>query len=105
MDFSFNGELFEWRGPSPYYFLAVPAELCDEIRERAAEVTYGWGMVPVVLRLGATKWETSLWPKDGGYLVPIKDRIRKAEDLQEGDTVTVKLGISARGGRPAGRGA
>jgi hypothetical protein len=38
-------------------------------------------------------WETSLFPKDGRYAVPIKDVVRNAEGLAEGDTVAVELAI------------
>ena len=56
-------------------------------------VTYGWGMIPVRVRIGGTVFETSLFPKDGRYVVPVKDIVRKAEGLAEGDVVTVELAI------------
>jgi len=56
-------------------------------------VTYGWGMIPVVVHIGKTEWKTSLWPKDGRYIVPIKASVREAEGLNEGDTVTVRLQV------------
>lgn len=56
-------------------------------------VTYGWGMIPVTVRIGKTKWKTSLWPKDDSYIVPIKAIVRKAEMLEEGDTVTIQLEV------------
>jgi len=56
-------------------------------------VTYGWGMIPVQVRIGQTSWKTSLWPKDGLYVVPIKDSVRRAEDLYEGDEVTIQLEV------------
>lgn len=58
-------------------------------------VTYGWGVIPVGVRIGKTEWKTSLFPKDGLYLVPLKDMVRKAEGLAEGDRVTVWLEIGA----------
>ena len=54
-------------------------------------LTYGWGVIPVQVRIGDTEWETSLFPKDGCYLVPLKDRVRRAEGLDEGDEVTVYM--------------
>ena len=57
----------------------------------SSEVTYGWGVIPVLVTIGDTEWETSLFPKDGRYLVPVKDMVRKAELLDLGDTVTVRL--------------
>jgi hypothetical protein len=101
VDFHFDAALFEWRGPAPFYFLRLPDEMGDDVREVAAEVTYGWGMVPVQVRIGDSAWETSLWPKDGGYLVPVKAWVRKAEKLEPGQIVHLGLDVAARGGRPA----
>jgi hypothetical protein len=93
--FRFRGELFHWRGPSPYHFVAVPAEECAELRTLAAEVSYGWGMVPVTVRVGGSTWTTSLWPKDGGYVLPVKDSVRTAEGLAEGGALEVTLEVRA----------
>jgi len=86
-----SGEVIVWRGPAPFYFLPVPEEESQDIRELANELTYGWGVIPVTVRLGDTEWTTSLFPKDGRYLVPLKDRVRKAEGVGEGDSVAVEL--------------
>ena len=93
MEMEFAGELWYWRGPSPYHFITVPEEVCVGLRAVSPVVSYGWGMIPVNVRIGATAFETSLFPKDGGYVVPIKDAVRHAEGLAKGDTVTVKLAI------------
>jgi hypothetical protein len=50
-------------------------------------------MIPVKARIGKTEWKTSLFPKDGLYIVPLKDSVRKAERLEEGDKVTVRLEV------------
>jgi hypothetical protein len=50
-------------------------------------------MIPAIVRIGKTEWETSLWPKDGRYIVPIKASVRKGEKLEEGDNVTVRLEV------------
>lgn len=42
---------------------------------------------------GGTDWTTSLFPKDGRYIVPVKTWVRRAEGLEEGDTVTVCLTV------------
>ena len=97
MDREFEGVLFEWRGPAPFHFVAVPEEVGDDLREVAALVTYGWGMVPARVTIGASTWDTSLWPKDGGYLVPVRDRFRRAEGLAVDDVVQVRLAVDVRG--------
>jgi hypothetical protein len=64
-----------------------------EIKAISGAVTYGWGMIPVRVRIGKTEWKTSLWPKDGCYIVPIKASVRKAERVGEGDQVTIHLDV------------
>lgn len=86
-----SGEVIVWRGPAPFYFLPVPDEESLDIRELANELTYGWGVIPVTVRLGDTEWTTSLFPRDGRYLVPLKADVRRAEGVGEGDTVIVDL--------------
>ena len=93
MEFEFSGEIFEWRGPSPFYFVRVPDDMALEIRAISSLVTYGWGVIPATVRIGSTGWTTSLFPKDGGYLVPLKDAVRRAEDLVVGDEVTLGVRI------------
>jgi Domain of unknown function (DUF1905) len=93
MDFEFAGELWYWRGPAPYHFITVPEEACVELRAVSALVSYGWGMIPVSVRIGGSAWETSLFPRNGGYVVPIKDAVRDAEELALGDTLTLELAI------------
>ena len=93
MHIEFNGRIWVWRGPAPWYFVTVPAKQCRDLQAISGIVTYGWGMIPVNARIGKTKWKTSLFPKDGRYIVPIKVRVREAEDLEEGDKVTVQLEV------------
>lgn len=44
-------------------------------------------MIPVTVQIAATKWATSLFPKDGRYIVPVKAAVRRAERLELGDIV------------------
>ncbi len=93
MNIEITGTIWYWKGPAPHYFVTVPEKEAAEIKEMEKLVTYGWGMIPVTLKIGKTEWTTSLWPKDGLYIVPIKAVVRKAEKLEEGDVVTVQLSI------------
>jgi hypothetical protein len=94
MDFEFDGDVFWWRGPSPFHFVAVPQAESEQIEDLKALVTYGWGVIPVTARIGETEFTTSLFPKDGRFLVPVKDAVRRAERLELDDTVTVHLTIA-----------
>jgi hypothetical protein len=51
-------------------------------------------MIPVTVTIGATRFTTSLWPKDGSYIVPVKSAVRKAEHLELGDTVTLRMVVT-----------
>jgi hypothetical protein len=101
MDTEFSAALWEWRGPAPFFWLTVPEDFCDLVRAEAAAASYGWGAIPVRARIGATEWETSLLPKDGGYALPVKAAVRAREGIGEHDTVTVAMSIAPRGGRQA----
>lgn len=93
MNLVFTSHVIEWRGPSPFYFVPVPDEQSAEIREVAALASYGWGVVPVEARIGGTVFDTSLFPKDGGYLLPIKNAVRSPLDLGAGDQVAVEMTV------------
>lgn len=87
VDLDFTGDLWRWRGPSPFYFVTVPDDGSHQLHAVAAAVTSGWGMIPTLAQVGATEWRTSLFPKDGLYVLPVKDAVRRAEELEEGATV------------------
>jgi hypothetical protein len=93
MKIEFEGEIFYWRGPAPYLFVRVPEEPSSEIKAVSALVTYGWGVIPVTVKIGKTEWKTSLFPKDGRYLVPIKMSVQKSEELEVGDQVKIELSV------------
>ncbi len=93
MEIEFNGKIWFWRGPAPWFFVTVPAEQSSALKIIVGYVTYGWGMIPVRARIGKTEWKTSLWPQDGNYIVPIKASVREAENLNEGDEVTIRLDV------------
>jgi hypothetical protein len=93
MILEFSGKIFHWRGPAPHYFVAVPTTESENIKMIASLVTYGWGVIPVRVTIGQTTWKTSLFPKEGRYLVPLKVMARDAEGLEEGDTVEIRLDI------------
>lgn len=93
LDMEFSGEVVHWRGPSPYYFVAIPEDECRDIEAVASLVTYGWGVIPVRAQLGETIWTTSLFPRRGRYLLPLKDAVRTAEEVEVGETVRVRMVI------------
>jgi Domain of unknown function (DUF1905) len=91
----FDARVWPWRGPSPYHFVTLSPDHADAIHEVASSVTYGWGMVPVEVRIGRTRWRTSLFPKDGGYVLPLRASVRTRENIHVDDVVHVALTVRA----------
>lgn len=89
----FEGEVWFWRGPAPFYFVTLPSAESQGLSEIVSAVTYGWGMILVRARIGRTTWETALWPKDGRYILPVKAAVRKAEGIEEGNRVQAELEV------------
>ncbi|WP_114953219.1 DUF1905 domain-containing protein [Sphingosinicella terrae] len=92
----FDSEIIHWRGPAPYLFAPVPAALAEEVRRAARLASYGWGCVPVAATIAGTDFTTSLFPKDGTYLLPIKVAVQRAAGLGLGDRVRIEMRIDAR---------
>lgn len=90
---AFSGPLVYWRGPAPFHFVAVPPPEAAEIRALAPVLTYGWGAIPARVRIGDTEFTTAMFPKDGGYVIPVKDAVRRAEGLALGDVISLELAV------------
>jgi predicted nucleic acid-binding protein len=93
VDWQFEAEVFQWRGPAPYFFVATPAHVNDFLHAHHGELTYGWGVIPAQVRIGDTEVTTSLIPRDGVYLVPLKVALRRAEGVDDGDHVRLGLHV------------
>lgn len=91
MDFEVSGQVFEWRGPAPFYFLAMSLEQSEEIETYKRELSYGWGVIPAEVTLGEVTSTTALIPKDGVFLVPLKDLFRKPAGVRAGSEVSLTV--------------
>ena len=96
MEIKVRGELVHWRGPAPFHFVPIPAAQSAKIRALAPRLTYGWGVIPVTCTIGDTTFTTSLFPKSGLYLVPVKNAVRSAEGLELGSQVPMRLEFSLK---------
>ena len=77
-----------------WHFVSLPEEVADQIRGLTdAAPRPGFGSVRVSARIGGTAWRTSVFPdaKRGTYVLPVKQPVRRAEDVSAGDVVTVAL--------------
>ena len=93
--FAFEAEVIHWRGPSPYFFVPLPAPEADEIRRLSKVLTYGWGMIPVEAVIGEVTFATSLFRKNETYYLPLKDAVRKRAEITAGDRVGVEMTVQA----------
>lgn len=91
LNLKFSAEVIYWRGPAPFYYAPVPEAQVKKIKAISSQISYGWGVIPARVKVGKTEFTTSLFPRQGGYMVPLKDVVRKAEDIDVGDVVTVSL--------------
>jgi hypothetical protein len=94
-DIGFTARVIEWRGPAPFYFAAVPEDLVGELHYAARLASYGWGVVPVEASVDGVDFRTSLFPRDGGYLLPLKDAVRRAAKVVPGDSVDIRIRVFA----------
>jgi hypothetical protein len=97
IQFQFEAQVIHWRGPSPYFFAPIPVQHGEEIKKVAKFATYGWGVIPVEATIGDFMFGTSLFPKDGSYLLPLKDAVRRKCNLTAGDSISVSIAIHLRG--------
>jgi Domain of unknown function (DUF1905) len=91
LKFEITGTVIEWRGPAPFYFLPTPIEVTEEIELYKRELTYGWGVIPAKVTIGQTTVSTSLIPRNGSFYIPLKDAVRKLNQIGSGSHVSLTL--------------
>ncbi len=91
LKFEISGTVIEWRGPAPFFFLPTPIEVTQEIELHKRELSYGWGVIPAKVTIGATTVATSLIPRAGSFYIPLKDALRKPNAIELGNHVTLRL--------------
>jgi len=89
--------VIEWRGPAPFIYARIPEPVGAEIAAVKRIASYGWGVIPVRATIFRVTFETSLFPRDGTYLLPLKVAVRKRIGVTVGDEVVVEMEVA--GGR------
>jgi hypothetical protein len=95
--YSCTSKVWLYPGMAGWHFLSLPRKESAIIKEKYKSVVRGWGSLPVTVKLGKTKWQTSIFPdkKSGTYLLPLKAAVRKKEEIEADDTVTFALTLRA----------
>jgi hypothetical protein len=96
VELEFEAVVIEWRGPAPFFYARLPADASAAITRVKKIVTYGWGAIPAEVVINGVRFTTSLFPKDGTYLLPLKAAVRKQIGATVDDVVTVSMQV----GRP-----
>lgn len=93
MELEFEAMVIEWRGPAPFFYARLPDEVAAEITRIRKLVTYGWGVIPVEAVIDGVSFATSLFPREGTYLLPLKDAVRQRIGVTVGDVVAVAMQV------------
>ena len=101
--FTTTTRLWRWQSataPAAWYFLTIAGDVADAIRLAALSGQWldrrgGFGSARVEVRIGDTLWKTSVFPhkESGGWILPVKAAVRKAEGVAEGDEVTLTVSL------------
>ena len=93
-DYTVRAKVWRWKSGS-WHFANLSVKQSAEIRRRFGGTARGWGSIRVLIKIGETEWNTSLFPSNENktYLFAIKAAVRKAEDIDEGDRVTALVRI------------
>jgi hypothetical protein len=101
--FTVTAPLWRWQSataPAAWFFVTITGDVADGIRIAALGGQWlngrkGFGSARVDVTIGETSWQTSVFPhkESGGWLLPVKAAVRKAEGLAEGDDVTVTVSL------------
>ena len=91
--FEFAAPLWRYPGDDGWHFVSLPSEISADIIDLTAGTRRGFGSVRVAVMVGATSWQTSIFPdgKTGTFLLPVKRAVRTAEHLEAGDDVRARV--------------
>lgn len=92
-----RSKLWQYPGMAGWHFVTINKVCSVSIKKQFGTKKRGWGSLPVLVKVGKTNWNTSIFPDStsGTYLLPVKATVRKAEGLFAGEDVDFSLKILA----------
>ncbi len=92
-EFQFKAEVWLYPGEAAWHFVSLPKNISKQIKKEFGDMARGWGSLPVNVKIGTTKWKTSIFPdsKSNTYILPLKLEARKLEDIKSGDNVNISI--------------
>jgi len=93
--YTIRSEVWLYPGMLGWHFVGVPKKESEQIKKNFGAHAKGWGSIPVRVTLGKSTWNTSIFPdkRSGTYLLPLKAKVRKDEEIFADDTVTIEISI------------
>ncbi|MBI4268584.1 DUF1905 domain-containing protein [Candidatus Uhrbacteria bacterium] len=85
----YSGDKASW------HFLTLSKVAAQRLKAAFKQPRRGWGSIPVIACIGKSQWKTSVFPdsKSGSFILPIKAKVRKAEDIKHGQTVSFTIEV------------
>jgi hypothetical protein len=94
-EYKMRSKVWPYPGMAGWRFLTLPKKYGQEIRKNFGGYAKGWGSLPVSVTIKKTTWKTSIFPdkNSGSYVLPLKSKIRKMEDISDHSTVSFTLSL------------
>ncbi len=97
-----TAKLWIWttdKAPASWHFVTITGDVASALhatailRRMETGRKRGWGAIKVCAQVGDSIWDTSLFPDkaSGGWMLPVKAAVRKAEGLVAGDMVVIAI--------------
>lgn len=90
-----KAKVWLYPGMAGWYFVTIPKDISEDIKDGFGDQTRGWGSLPVIVTLGTTNWKTSIFPdkKEGAFVLPLKAEMRKKEKISAEDSINFRIEI------------
>lgn len=96
LSYKITEKVFIWPSEKAFWhFVPVTKKVSQEIKENFGKHAKGFRSIPVTVTVGKTSWDTSIFPDShsGMYILPLKAKVRKVEDILEGDKLSYTIKI------------
>ena len=93
--YEFTSRVWIWAASDGWHFVSLPKDMSEHITARFGDRARGWGSLPVTVTVGATSWNTSIFPdkKHGFFVLPLKATVRKKENISVDQRIKVLIEI------------
>jgi hypothetical protein len=93
--YDMTAEVWRSDGPGDRYFVTLPDDVAQAVREKFGGSHQAVGSLPVSVALGRSIWSTSLYADHdaNSYVIAIKDDVRRRELVREGQVISLRFAI------------